>query len=309
MAKWNKELIKKLDMFEADLDGGLLDGEKATKFLKKAIDESVIQKYARTMTLPAGSYTIPKLGFNDRILRRGQEAVALTEAERAKPNIDSVKIVTQEYIAEVRLSYDVLMHNVEKNGIEKTIKDAMAGRIGLDVDDLVLNGDLTSLDPFFNAQNGFRLSAGLDVDLAGAIFNKSAMKTMTAAMPAKFKRNKQNLAFFASTLSEENYRDQLSSRATAMGDKYTEGIAPVFYNASRIISTPIMSEEFGTAPNFRTQALFTDPRNMIIGYENRVHFEMERDISARVLKIVATIWVGSIYEDADAVVRAINVGL
>lgn len=306
---WNKDLIKKLDMFEANLDGGILDGEKAKSFLKKAIDAAIIQKYARTMTLPAGSYTIPKLGFNDRILRRGVEGQSLTQSERARPDIDSVKIETKEYIAEVRMSYDVLMHNVEKKGIEATIKDAMAARIGLDVDDLVCNANLADPDPFFNGLDGARAAAGITVDLGGAIYDKSAMKTMMAAMPAKYKRDKSKLGFFASTLSEENYRDQLSSRATVMGDEYTEGIRPAYYSGSRIIQTPVMPEDLGVAPDFTTEALLTDPRNMIIGYEQRVQFEMDRDISARMLIIVATIWVGFIYEEAGAVVRAINVGL
>lgn len=305
----NKELFKKMDMFQADLDGGQLLGEQAKKFIQLAVSNATIQQYARTVTLANGEYTIPRLGFNQRILRRGTEHTALTQAQRAKPQIDSITIKTHKFMAEVRMSYEVMKRNVEKSGIVNTIKEAMAKRIGLDVDDLLLNSETASLIPFFNAFNGMRYTPGIhSIDCGAAKYDKDLMKLLISTMPKQHRKVKKDLAFFCSTESEENYRDQLSSRATALGDKQIEGNLPLFYNGSRVIETPVMPEDLLSPPP-KTEAIYTNPMNIIAGYDEKVQFEMDKDISSQQIIMVATIWCGFAYEDPDAVVRGYNIGL
>jgi len=304
----NKELFKKIDMFQSDLDGGELLGEQARQFIQVAVEASTIQQYARTEMLPEGKRTIPRLGFGERILRRGHEHTALAQSQRAVPDIDSITLQTHKFMAEVRLSYEVMKRNVEMMGFQNTVQTAMARRIGVDVDDLVLNSDTASLDPFFNAFDGARKLAANTIDLAGAKFDSDAMKLMIATMPKKYKRQKRDLAFFCSTDSEENYRDQLASRATVLGDQNIQGNEPLFFNGSRILEVPVMPEDL-LAPPPTTEALWTNPSNMIIGYDERVQFEFDKDISAQQIIIVATVWVDFKYENPDAVVRGWNIAL
>jgi hypothetical protein len=305
----NRELIKKIDTFVADLDGGALQPEQARQFIQMAVAASTLQQVCRTMTIPDGVKVVPRLGFGTRILNKASEGQALPESKRAKPSIDSMRLETFAYTAEVRLSYDVLMKNVEKMGIEASIKNAMAARIGLDVDDLVMNGNVASADPFYTNFNGMRALAGHNTDVGGTTFGKDVMRDMMGMLPVAFKSDKKLLGFFASPKSSENYGDELASRATALGDKYIEGQAPMFYNGARVLETSVMPEDLGTIPNLNTEALLFNPQNAVIGYTENVTFELDKDISARMLIIVATIWVGFGYEQPDGVVLATTVGL
>jgi hypothetical protein len=125
-------------------------------------------------------------------------------------------------------------------------------------------------------------------------------------MPSKYKKRKNMLAHFCSTTSEENYRDELTDRATVLGDKMLEGNNPLYYNSSRVLDVPVIPEDLSGS---KTVALFTDPRNIMVGWEQQVQFEVAKDISARMLIIVATVWVGFTYEDPNAVVKGTNLVL
>jgi hypothetical protein len=305
----NKEMLKKVDMFTADLDGGLLTGDQATAFIRSAIDKTVIQKFGRTVTLDpisGGKHTLPRLAFNSRLLRRAQEGIALSESQRSKASIDSVTFESFPYVGEVRLSYKTLKRNIEHKGIEKTIKDAMAERIMLDVDDLVMNANESSTDDYYKDFDGMRASAGNSVDCGAITYGTAALKKILTTMPSKYKKRKNMLAHFCSTASEENYRDELTDRATVLGDKMLEGNNSLYYNSSRVLDVPVIPEDLtGT----KTEAIFTDPRNIMTGWEQQVQFEVAKDISARMLIIVATVWVGFTYEDPNAVVKGTNLVL
>jgi hypothetical protein len=309
MTTSNKETLQKVDNFIGDLDGGLLVGEQAREFIQMAIANTTIQQFCRTVTLPEGKKTIPRMGFGTRILRRAVEGQALTEIQRAKVTFDSMTLDTKPFVAEVRLSYDAIAKNVEKMGIEASIQTAMAARIGLDVDDLVMNADTLSLDPFYNGFDGMRKLAGHTIGAGGAAFGKDVMRDMFKALPAAFKRDKKLMAFFASQSSAENYGDELGSRATALGDKYLEGSNPMFYQGARVLDSSVIPEDLGIAPNYRTDAILTDPRNAVIGWMENITFETVKDISARVWVIVATVWIAFGYEQPDGVVLVDDVGL
>lgn len=305
----NKELIKKVDTFVSDLDGGVLTGDQATEFVQTAVEAAVLQKFCRTVTIPDGKRTIPRLGFGTRILRPAVEGEALPEAFRAKPTIDSITLEPVPFVATVRLTYEAMEKNVEKWGVENSIKKAMAARIGLDVDDLVMNSNTASADPFYNRFNGMRVSAGHTVDLGGTVYGKDVMKEMMKSLPKAYKNDRKMLAFFASLSSAENYQDELAGRATALGDKYLEGSDAMFYSGARVVDTSVIPEDLGTPPNYRTEAILCDPRNAIIAYKDKVTFETDRDIEARLWIIVATIWVAFGFEQPEGVVRGVNIGL
>lgn len=305
----NKELIKKVDTFVSDLDGGELIGDQAAAFIQTAVEASVLQKFCRTVTIPNGKRTIPRLGFGTRILRPAVEGQALPEAQRAKPTIDSITLEPVPFMATVRLTYEAMEKNIEKWGIENSIKKAMAARIGVDVDDLVMNSNTASTDPFYKAFNGMRALAGNSIDVGGAVYGKDVMKEMMKTMPKAYKNDRKMLAFFASLASAENYQDELSGRATALGDKYLEGSDAMYFNGARVVDSSVIPEDLGTPPNYRTEAILCDPRNAIVAYKEQVTFETARDIEARLWIIVATIWVTFGFEQPAGAVRGWNIGL
>jgi hypothetical protein len=305
----NMELIHKVDGMVADLNNAKLIGEQARTFIQDAVAASVLQKFCRTVTIPDGKKIVPRLGFGTRILRRAIEGQALPEAQRSKPTFDSMVLETLPFMATVRLSYEAMEENIEKWGLENSVKKAMAARIGLDVDDLVMNSNLASLDPYFNGFNGMRAAAGTSIDEAGVAYGQEVMRDMMKSLAKQFKNDKGALAYFCSTDSAETYGHELAGRATALGDKYIEGSAPMYYNSARVLDSSVIPEDLGIAPAYRTEAILVNPQNAVIGYKEAVQFESTRDIEARMWIIVATIWVAFAYENPLGAIRAHNIGL
>jgi hypothetical protein len=310
MAMNNKELFQKLDTGLADLNGGKLQGEQAKKFIKKVVNESVLQKTARTMILKEGKVTIPKIGFSGRVLRRGVEHQALSQAQRVKPTIDDMVIETFKFMGEVRLSYEVMKRNVEKGNFVNVITECVKEQVAYDGDDVVLNSNTASAESFYNAFLGARFATSINsIDLTTAVLDKASMKLMLGEMPKKYKKIKSKLVYFCSTESEESYRDQLSNRATALGDMSIQEAKVIKYNGMRLLPVAAMPENLLAGTN-KTECLLTNPSNMVIGYdESAVMFEFDKDISAQQVIIVLTLWIGFSYQEEEEVLRGYKISI
>ena len=46
------------------------------------------------------------------------------------------------------MTYDSIENNIEKDGIQQTIMQMLAERAAVDIEELIVNGDTTSQDPF-----------------------------------------------------------------------------------------------------------------------------------------------------------------
>jgi hypothetical protein len=172
-----------------------------------------------------------------------------------------------------------------------------------------MNSNLTSLDLYYNGFNGMRAAAGSSLDMLGVAYGQDVMREMMKALPKQFKSNKAALAYFCSTDSAETYGHELAGRATALGDKYIEGSAPMFYNSARVLDSSVIPEDLGIAPNYRTESILVNPQNAVIGFKETVTFETARDIEARMWIIVATVWLTFAYENPLGAVRAHSIGL
>lgn len=153
----NQILLQKADLALADLsaNGGLLMPEQGAAFIRKLIKEPTLIKEARVVEMAAPQRKINKIGFANRILRKAQSGVALTQAQRAKPGTEHIMLSTQEVMAEVRLPYDVLEDNIERavaagnepsnspwsSGLQETLVTLIAERAALDLEELCLLGD------------------------------------------------------------------------------------------------------------------------------------------------------------------------
>ena len=75
----NKTILQKADLALSDLttDGGLLAPAQAKKFMRILINESVIMNQATVVPMRSHKQEINKIRFRSRVLRAGQEAVAL----------------------------------------------------------------------------------------------------------------------------------------------------------------------------------------------------------------------------------------
>lgn len=305
----NRTLLQKADMALSDLmsDGGYLQPAQAQKFLRILIDEAVLMKLSTVVPMKAPKQLIEKIRFASRILRAGTEATALTAAERAKPDLGLVELDAQLFKAEVRLPNEVLEDSIERGNFRQTVMELMAERIALDMDDVVWNGDTASADPFFAKFDGVRkqITSNL-VDAAGARLNKTLLRDSLKAMPSEFLRNKRQMRFMTSIDSEIDYRDALAERATVVGDRFLEQDAPVMYSGVPLIPVPVAPEDLG-AGNDSTEIVFTDPKNVNVGVWRQIRIETDKDVSAGVLIIVATLRFDTKLAEETAAVKVQNV--
>ena len=67
-----------------------------------------------------------------------------------------MQLNTKEVIAEINITYDTLENNIEKDGLQQTIMQILAERAAVDIEELVVNGDTSSSDPYLAQLDGIR---------------------------------------------------------------------------------------------------------------------------------------------------------
>ena len=304
----NRSLLQKADLALADLqtDGGLLQPAQAQKFLRILINEAVLSKMVTFVPMRSPKQLIEKIRFGGRVLRAGTEAQALAAGERAKPDLSLVELDAQLFKAEVRLPNEVLEDSIERGNFKQTIMELMAERIALDIDDVCWNGDTASADPFFAKLDGVRkqITSNL-VDAAGAVINKTLLRDALKELPSEFLRNKRAMRFLASNDTEIDYRDSLAERATVVGDRFLEQDAPVMYSGVPMMPVPVSPEDLGGGD--KAEMVFTDPKNINTGVWRNIRVETDKDVSAGVLIIVASLRLDCKLAEETAAVKIQNI--
>lgn len=299
-------LLAKADMALADLTtSGLLVPEQANKFIDIMIQKSVMLQRVRTERMNAPQRLLESLFFNSRILRPGAEGQALAVNDRSKPDQTKIPLNTVEYVAEIRLNDHVMEDNIEHGALKNTIMQRATGAVARDIEELAWNADTLSADPHLATQDGFRKLITSNVyDHLGGTTNEDLWTGMLKAMPNQFLA-RPDLMFFTSTKSELEWRSQVASRATALGDRVlTQDNLPQF-GGIPILAIPIAPENLGGATN-ETEAVVTNPKNLIVGIQRQIRFETGRDVSARQTIIVITVRLGFAVEHELAAVKSDN---
>jgi len=317
----NQELIRKADLALSDLStAGRLNPEQTDRFIRTLIDQPTILTQCRTVAMNSYQMKINKIGFGSRILNAGAssqgvsttngvngtgEGQALNASQRAKADLGQIQLNTSEVIAQINIPYDVLEDNVEggnvntplqtgAGGMHQTIVDLIAERAALDLEELALRGDTSSLDTYLALCNGYLKLAQANVVNVNGAFDKNACKAALKTMPTRYLRNRSALQHFVSVDNETEIRDQYGSRQTALGDQQIQGLLPVYAYGSKVTPVALMNGD---------QGLYTDPMNFVFGIQRNIQIEYTKDITARVFIIVLTARVAFALEEPNAIVK------
>jgi hypothetical protein len=307
----NRTLLEKADLAIADLTagGGILLPAQAQKFMRLLIKQSVVMQMATVVPMPAPKYQVSKIKFGSRILRPGKEGVALTQNERARPDVSFLELDAQLFKAEVHLSDEVLEDNIERGELRQTILEMTAEAAGRDMEEIVINGDKTSADPFLAVLDGVvKQSTSHVVDAAGGPLTKNILRDLLKSLPNEYLRDKKAMSYLTSVDADLEYRNSLAERATVGGDKFLEDDTPVLYSGVPVVPVPLFPDNLG-AGNNQTVALLCNAKNVHVGIWRQIRFETFRDVSAGELRIVATLRFDVKYADENGTAKAINIQL
>jgi len=307
----NRTILQKADLALADLTvgGGLLKPAQAQKFMRLLIKDSPLMQLATVVPMASPKQQISKIKFGSRVLRPGQEATPLGAGDRAKPDLSQVELDAKLFKAEVRLSDEVLEDSIERGELRQTIMEMMAEAISRDMEDVLINGDTLSADPFLAVMDGVLKQATSNVvDAGGNPISKNLLRDVLKTVPSEHLRDKKAMRFLTSVDADLDYRNSLAERVTAVGDRLLEGGTPVLYSGVPLQPIPLFPETLG-ATGDQTSLLLCNPKNIHVGIWRNIRIESARDISEGTLKIVATLRFDVKFAEEPGVAKAINVQL
>lgn len=300
----SRRIIEKADLAVSQMvsDGGYLNPEQSDTFYRKLIDEPTLISRVRTVQMNSPKMNIDSIGFGSRILRAAPASgTALDAADRVRPAFGQIQLDTEEVIAEVHIPYDALEDSIERGNLENTIMQMLTGRVSLDLEELLINGDTTSADSYLALFDGALALAGHTVDgSALTAINKDVFKSALQEMPTQFLRNLNAMSFMMSWHNTFEYRDALADRATGAGDDFYLNRPTVYAFGVPIVPAALMPND---------EVLFTYPQNLIFGIQRDIMIETDKDIRARNLIVVLTMRIAIEAEESDAIVKVDSISV
>lgn len=135
----NMDLVRKNSINTGSISDGLLKPSQAKKFLMQVMDKTSLGKAVRHEMVSSQTGELDKLGIGRRLLRKKTEGT--DDGYRAK-----VKTSKIEYsVTPVRLPWEIteeaLRQNIEGQSLEQKIEYLMTTQMGVDNEDIWLNGD------------------------------------------------------------------------------------------------------------------------------------------------------------------------
>nr|MDH3076671.1 phage major capsid protein [Bacillus velezensis]MDH3092812.1 phage major capsid protein [Bacillus velezensis]MDH3099860.1 phage major capsid protein [Bacillus velezensis]WGE01166.1 phage major capsid protein [Bacillus velezensis] len=307
----NQDIIRKAEMSLSALkSGGLMNPAQASAFIRMVQNTPTIFSESRVIQMENDSQKFEKIGFGQRILRAAEEGKALTDDQLTVPATSTVRLNTKEVIAEINITYDTLENNIEKDGLRQTIMQILAERAAVDIEELVVNGDTSSSDPYLAQLDGIRKQTVSHViDGNGEELSRATFKKGLKAIPAKYLRLPQEFRFYTSQGMEIEWKDRVADRQTNLGDLAVQGgLSSAFGVPVKGVSNlrPYSVGE-GDSQYDASDIILTHPKNIILGFSRNIRIEVDKDIRDRKFIIVLTAKLDSKFEEEDASAKIVNV--
>jgi HK97 family phage major capsid protein len=275
---------------------GAMNADQEDQFLDWLVEEQAALSRVNIRRMVANQATLDELVTGTRKLRAATEAT--TQAVADGFTVARRSLAVKETIWAEDLSYSFIEDNIERADIESHIARNLARGFGNDHNDLFWNGDEDDSDEFLGINDGLIDIAKADgsvVDYSAAsdtkwteIFN-GALKGLPFAFQAR-----ADLAFFVPFSGTFAYADELSARATSLGDAVlTSGQAALRYFGIPVVGEPHLKSDEG---------VLSPLVNLIWGVQRGMTFETERATRKRVIEYTMTARSDQNYSKSQAVV-------
>lgn len=121
------------------LSNGLLNPEQSRRFIQQTFDATPLGGLIRHEMRRAKTGEIDKIGIGSRILRKKTENT--DDNYRASVKTSAVEYSTTAIRLPWEITEETLRENIEGQGFEATVANLMSRQLGVDLEDLYLNGD------------------------------------------------------------------------------------------------------------------------------------------------------------------------
>lgn len=259
MANSNRAIIRKAAIETGSLSSGLLNPEQARKFIQQTFEATNLNSLIRHEMRTAKTGEIDKIGIARRILRKKTENH--DDGYRAGVETSQIEYATTAVRLPWEITEETLRENIEGQNLEQIITDLMTTQLGIDLEDLYLNGDeaTESTDPdydFLKINDGWikQISNG------GHVYDASSESSMSLdlfyktlkTLPNKYNNGK--LRWLMSPHRAQEWELFLLNKVVNAGGAVPES---VYNSPARIPAVDCPSLDDGTI-------ILTDPKNLVV---------------------------------------------
>lgn len=135
----NRSIIRDAAIQTGTLSSGLLNPEQSRMFIQQTFEATNLGPLVRHEMRTAKTGEIDKIGIASRIIRKKTENV--DDNYRADVNTSQIEYSTTAVRVPWEITEETLRENIEGQNFEQIVTDLMTTQIGVDLEDLYLNGD------------------------------------------------------------------------------------------------------------------------------------------------------------------------
>lgn len=255
----NSTIIRKAAIATGTLASGLLNPEQARKFIQQTFDATNLGGLVRHEMRTAKTGEIDKIGIGRRILRKKTENT--DDNYRAGVNTSQIEYSTTAVRLPWEITEETLRENIEGQGFENIVTNLMTTQLGVDLEDLYLNGDEDT--PETNEDYDFlKINDGWikQIGNGGHVYDAQSEDEMSldmfykalASLPNKYNNGK--LRWLMSPKRAQEWELFLLNKVVNQGGAVPESI---YTSPARIQAVECPSLDDKTI-------LLTDPKNLIV---------------------------------------------
>lgn len=257
----NNNNIIKSTLTTTGVTAGILSPEQSKRFLRQAFDATPLGNLVRHEMRNAKSGEIDKIGITSRIIRKKTENT--DDGYRAKPTFSKIEYATTDIRIPWEITEETLRQNIEGQSLEQTITDLMTTQLGIDLEDLYLNGDTAtdSLDEdydFLKINDGWikQISAGGHVvdrtSINAGKLDVNVFYDALKSMPNKYNNGK--LRWLMSPRMKQEWERYLVNQLVTVGGGITDNL----------INSPAAIQAIGVPSITDDKIVLTDPKNLVV---------------------------------------------
>lgn len=255
----NSTIIRKAAIATGTLASGLLNPEQARKFIQQTFDATNLGGLVRHEMRTAKTGEIDKIGIGRRIVRKKTENT--DDNYRAGVDTSQIEYSTTAVRLPWEITEETLRENIEGQNFENIVTNLMTTQLGVDMEDLYLNGD-EATEPTDKDYDFLKINDGWikQIGNGGHVYDATSEDDMSldmfykalASLPNKYNNGK--LRWLMSPKRAQEWELFLLNKVVNQGGAVPDS---VYTSPARIQAVECPSLDDKTI-------LLTDPENLIV---------------------------------------------